>query len=268
MTTDVSAALATLQLHPEDSQALKALAALHPGNGAGIDADGAVEGAVRRAPLPPRTGRLRAGRLADRSRAGVDDRGAAPRRPAAREGARAVRRAAARRGGPGLRARGAGGRRPGTRPPPSRWRRCRWCAPTGSRSRSATCSRRRGPRIRRSRPACTAPSPSSTSSTGPADGEGETFLRRSLELDPAQPPLGQPLRARAAREGQQRGAADALRAARRSRRQPRRARAGRGRGRRAVRQDEPRRSTPTRTSARRWTRTRSSRARCAPCATC
>src|SRR5678815_4782486 len=39
MTTDVSAALATLQLHPEDSQALKALAALHPGNGAGIDAD-------------------------------------------------------------------------------------------------------------------------------------------------------------------------------------------------------------------------------------
>ncbi|HMF44436.1 MAG TPA: hypothetical protein VKQ32_27370, partial [Polyangia bacterium] len=39
MTTDVTAALATLQLHPEDSGALKALAALHPGNGAGIDAD-------------------------------------------------------------------------------------------------------------------------------------------------------------------------------------------------------------------------------------
>jgi tetratricopeptide (TPR) repeat protein len=39
MTTDVSAALATLQLHPEDSGALKALASLHPGNGAGIDAD-------------------------------------------------------------------------------------------------------------------------------------------------------------------------------------------------------------------------------------
>ena len=39
MTTDVSAALATLQLHPDDSQALKALASLHPGNGAGIDAD-------------------------------------------------------------------------------------------------------------------------------------------------------------------------------------------------------------------------------------
>ena len=39
MTTDVTAALATLQLHPEDSQALKALAALHPGNGAGIDAE-------------------------------------------------------------------------------------------------------------------------------------------------------------------------------------------------------------------------------------
>src|SRR5690349_16394013 len=39
MTTDVSAALATLQLHPDDSQALKALSALHPGNGAGIEAD-------------------------------------------------------------------------------------------------------------------------------------------------------------------------------------------------------------------------------------
>src|SRR3954470_15680085 len=39
MTTDVSAALATLQLHPDDSQALKALAAVHPGNGAGIDAE-------------------------------------------------------------------------------------------------------------------------------------------------------------------------------------------------------------------------------------
>jgi tetratricopeptide (TPR) repeat protein len=39
MTTDVTAALATLQLHPEDSGALKALAAIHPGNGAGVDAD-------------------------------------------------------------------------------------------------------------------------------------------------------------------------------------------------------------------------------------
>ena len=39
MTTDVSAALATLELHPDDSQALKALAGLHPGNGAGIDAE-------------------------------------------------------------------------------------------------------------------------------------------------------------------------------------------------------------------------------------
>ena len=39
MTTDVSAALATLELHPDDSQALKVLAGLHPGNGAGIDAE-------------------------------------------------------------------------------------------------------------------------------------------------------------------------------------------------------------------------------------
>src|SRR5262245_26620660 len=37
MTTDVSNALATLQLDPDNTQALKALAALHPGNGAGVD---------------------------------------------------------------------------------------------------------------------------------------------------------------------------------------------------------------------------------------
>src|SRR5215510_10837543 len=37
MSTDVSSALATLQLDPDNTQALKALAALHPGNGAGVD---------------------------------------------------------------------------------------------------------------------------------------------------------------------------------------------------------------------------------------
>src|SRR6266404_1301041 len=37
MTTDVSTALATLQLDPDNSQALKALAAVHPGNGSGVD---------------------------------------------------------------------------------------------------------------------------------------------------------------------------------------------------------------------------------------
>src|SRR3982750_717036 len=39
MTTAVSAARAPLHLHPDDSQALEALASLHPGNGAGIEAD-------------------------------------------------------------------------------------------------------------------------------------------------------------------------------------------------------------------------------------
>ena len=39
MTDDVSEVLATLQLHPDDTRALSALKALHPGNGAGIDAD-------------------------------------------------------------------------------------------------------------------------------------------------------------------------------------------------------------------------------------
>src|SRR5437764_11759151 len=37
MSTDVSSALATLQLDPDDTHALKALASLHPGNGAGVD---------------------------------------------------------------------------------------------------------------------------------------------------------------------------------------------------------------------------------------
>ena len=74
----------------------------------------------------------------------------------------------------------------------------------------------------------------------PADGEGETYLRRSLELDAHNRRSGNHFERAAAREGQQRGAADAVRGARRPRRQPRRARAGRGRGRRAVRQDEPR----------------------------
>ncbi len=37
MNIDVSTALATLQLDPDDSQALSALSALHPGNGAGVD---------------------------------------------------------------------------------------------------------------------------------------------------------------------------------------------------------------------------------------
>jgi tetratricopeptide (TPR) repeat protein len=39
MTTDVSSALETLQLDPDNNQALKALAALHPGNGSGVDRD-------------------------------------------------------------------------------------------------------------------------------------------------------------------------------------------------------------------------------------
>jgi len=37
MTTDVSTALATLQLDPDNTQALHALASLHPGNGAGVE---------------------------------------------------------------------------------------------------------------------------------------------------------------------------------------------------------------------------------------
>ena len=42
MTTTVSTALAALQLRPDDRQALQELKAVHPGNGAGIDAE-AVE---------------------------------------------------------------------------------------------------------------------------------------------------------------------------------------------------------------------------------
>ena len=39
MSTDVSNALATLQLDPDNTQALKALASVHPGNGSGVDRD-------------------------------------------------------------------------------------------------------------------------------------------------------------------------------------------------------------------------------------
>jgi hypothetical protein len=39
MTTTVSTALAALQLRPNDAQALQILKAVHPGNGAGIEAD-------------------------------------------------------------------------------------------------------------------------------------------------------------------------------------------------------------------------------------
>ena len=39
MTTTVSTALAALQLRPDDAQALQLLKAVHPGNGAGIEAD-------------------------------------------------------------------------------------------------------------------------------------------------------------------------------------------------------------------------------------
>ena len=46
---------ATLELHPDDSQALKVLAGLHPGNGAGIDAEAqghGGSGAWNTNPLP------------------------------------------------------------------------------------------------------------------------------------------------------------------------------------------------------------------------
>ena len=39
MTTTVSTALAALQLRPDDSQALQVLKGVHPGNGAGLDAE-------------------------------------------------------------------------------------------------------------------------------------------------------------------------------------------------------------------------------------
>ena len=240
MTTDVSAALATLQLHPEDSQALKALAAVHPGNGAGIDADVAVEGAVRRAPLPPRTGRLRAGRLPDRSRAGLDDR--APR---------AAPTCFTRRGG--CCPTSCCATRPARPPCARRWtRRPGHAAATESLAQMSLVRANWEPISKRYlQQAEGAKDPALASSLygsvaefhlkyRPADGEGETYLRRSLELDAHNRRSGIPLRTAAAREGQQRGAADAVHRARRPRRQPRRAGAGRGRGRRAVRQDEPR----------------------------
>ena len=68
----------------------------------------------------------------------------------------------------------------------------------------------------------------------------ETYLRKSLELDPHNRRSGGHFERLLRDKGAQRRAADAVRAARRSRRQPRRTRAGRGRGRRAVRKDRAR----------------------------
>ena len=79
MTTDVSAALATLQLHPDDSQALKALAALHPGNGAGIDADVLSKALSDARRFHRERGDYELCHLAHRSRAGLDDRAPARR---------------------------------------------------------------------------------------------------------------------------------------------------------------------------------------------
>ena len=210
MTTDVSAALATLQLHPEDSQALKALAAIHPGNGAGIDAEVLSKAlsdarrfhrergdyelvtslidlelawtteAARRADLLHEKGRLLSDELL-RDEAGVTcvrealDAVARTRRRHRVAGADV---AGARELGADLEAvpaAGRGGEGSGARVQPLRL--------GGRVPPQVPPGRRRG----RDLPA-------------PQPGAGS-----------AQPPLGQPLRARAAREGQQRGAADAVR---------------------------------------------------------
>ena len=235
MTNDVSEALATLQLHPDDTQALSALAALHPGNGAGIDAGGAVEGAVRRPPLSPRAGRLRAVPAAHRSGARLDDRRGPARRAVSREGAPALRRAAARRRRPGRRPAGARGRARAR--PVDRVGRAdvAGAGELGADLAPLPRSRPRAPRIRRWPRASTARSPSSTSSTGPAGPEGEAHLRKSLELDSRQPPFERPPRAAAARRRAHGRAARALRPAGRARGQPRRQGARRGGGGRALR---------------------------------
>ncbi len=239
MTTDVSAALATLQLHPEDSQALKALAAIHPGNGAGIDAEALSKAlsdarrfhrergdydlvtslidlelawtteAARRADLLHEKGRLLSDELL-REEAGVkcvrEALDAAPGHAAATESLAQMTLVRANWEPISKRylQQAEGAKDP---------------ALASSLYGSVAEFHLKYRPARRGRGDLPAPQPGARS---------------------AQPAVGQPLRARAAREGQQRGAADVVRGARRSRRQPRGARAGGDRGRRAVRQDEPR----------------------------
>ena len=212
MTTDVSAALATLQLHPEDSQALKALAALHPGNGAGIDAEvlsNALSDARR---FHRERGDFELCRLSSSisSWPGRPRPRAAPtcctRRaaccPTSCCATRRARPACARRWRP----------RPGT--PPSTESlaqmslvRANW-EPISQALPAAGGGRRR---IRRSRPASTARSPSSTSSTARRTAKARRYLRRSLELDPHNRRSGDHLERLLREQGQQRGAADAVR---------------------------------------------------------
>ena len=183
MTTDVSAALATLQLHPEDSQALKALAAVHPGNGAGIDADVLSKALSDARRFHRERGDYELVRLA----ASISSWPGRPRPRAAptcftrRGGCCSTSCCATRPARPPCARRWTAA--PGTRRRRSRWRRCRWCAPTGSRSRSDTCSRPRARRIRRWRPASTDRSPSSTSSTAPRTARARRTCASSLELD-------------------------------------------------------------------------------------
>ena len=115
MTTDVSTALATLQLDPDNKQALKALAGVHPGNGSGVDRE-----ALAKALTDARRWHRERGdfklciQLIDLELAWTMERPRAPGRPAAREGAHPRRRAAQRRGRRGLR-QGSRGRGPRSR---------------------------------------------------------------------------------------------------------------------------------------------------------
>ena len=239
MTTDVSAALATLQLHPEDSQALKALAAIHPGNGAGIDADALSKAlsdarrfhrergdyelvtslidlelawtteAARRADLLHEKGRLLSDELL-RDEAGVkcvrEALDASPGHAAATESLAQM---------------------------------------TLVRANWEPISKRYLQQAEGAKDPALASSLYGSVAEfhlkyRPADGEGETFLRRSLELDPHNRRSGNNFERVLRDKGSNEELLTLVRGARRSRRQPRGARAGGDRGRRAVRQDEPR----------------------------
>ena len=265
MTNDVEEALATLQLHPDDSRALERSGGASPRQRRGHRRGGAVGGALRRPPLSPRARRLRAVRPAHRSRARLDDGGRAAGRSAPREGAAAVRRAAARRGWRGLRQAGAGG--------VARARAVdRVGGADGARAGElgadlaalpAAGGGRQGPGARLEPLRLGRRVPPQVPPVGP--GEGEAHLRKSLELDPRNRRSGSHLERLLRESGRTDELLDATRRGPTGPRtatsapSPRWPPASCASGRIARTRRSP-------TSARRSRRTRPSRARSAPCA--
>ena len=184
MDTEVSSALSTLELDPQNKDARAAISRhTETGDVDKVKLAAALRGRAR---LSRRAGQRRALPGADRSRAGRHHRQAGARRSAGGEGPAAVPRVRPGRPGRRMPARGA---RPGARatPPPAS---C--CAGCRTRRRSGRRPLRPGSNTARTGGAGRRPPPttrwraSSICKYRPDSKEGETLLARALEIDPRQ----------------------------------------------------------------------------------